>query len=305
MRIRWQGWSVALLVIGLCVAIAGGWIWNRSRTIPPLEGRMSRLPAGSTVVYLDVASLRQSGLLEMIAGQRVTEDADYRQFVSSTGFDYRNDLDTALVGSLKGESFIVATGRFDWKAIKDHTTKVGGVCKNGLCRMAASTPRRFISYIPFHNSMIGMAVSNDEWAVTKMQSKNESPLPAPDAVVWVGLPGSALAAGDALPPGTKLFAQALSVANLITFGLHVGPDQTEIRLLADCPTDSAAGGLESQLKGVTEVFRKYLENVQQKPNPGDLSGVLTSGTFSLQGTAVKGRWVVGKEFLETLLGGRL
>ena len=305
MRIRWQGWSIVFLVIALCVAIAGGLIWNRSRTIPPLEGRMTRLPAGSSAVYLDVSSLRQSGLLEMIAGQRVTEDADYRQFVSSTGFDYRNDLDSALVGTLASESFIVATGRFDWKAIKEHTNRMGGVCKNGLCRMAASTPKRFISYIPLHNSMIGMAVSADEWAVTKMQAKNETPLPVPDAVVWFGVTGATLAKGDALPAGTKLFAQALSAAKVITIGLHIAADKSEIRLVADCPTETAAGGLENQLKGVTEVFRKYLENVQQKPNPGDLSGVLTSGSFSLQGPVVTGRWIVGREFLETLLGGRI
>ena len=304
MGIRWQGLGLVLLVIVFCVAITGGLIWNRSRLIPPLAGRMARLPAGSTVVYLDVSALRQSGLLGMIAGPQVTEDADYRQFVTSTGFDYRNDLDSALVGSLQGESFIVAIGRFDWKAIKDHTTRVGGVCKNGLCRMAASTPKRFISYIPLHHSMIGMAVSSDEWAVTKLQAKNETPLPEPDAVVWIGIPGATLAKGDALPAGTKLFAQALSAAKLVTIGLHPVAEKSEIRLVADCPTETAGGGLESQLKGVTEVFRKYLENVQQKPNPGDLSGVLTSGTFSRQGTIVTGRWVVGRDFLETLLGGR-
>jgi len=305
MRIRWQGWSIALLAVVVCVAIAGGLIWYRSRTVPPVESRLSRLPVGSTAVYLDVAALRRSGLLDLLAGQQVSEDADYRQFVSATGFDYRSDLDSALVGTLKGESFIVATGRFDWKAIKEHTTRVGGVCKNGLCRMAASTPRRFISYIPLHSTMIGMAVSGDEWAVTRLQTKNETPLPVPDAVVWIGIPGAALAEAGTLPAGTKLFAQALSAAKVVTIGLNIGADKSEIRLMASCPTETAAGGLESQLKGVTEVFRKYLENVQQKPNSADLSGVLTSGTFSLQGNVVQGRWLVGRDFLETLLGGRL
>ena len=74
MGIRWQGLGLVLLVIVFCVAIAGGLIWNRSRLIPPLAGRMARLPAGSTVVYLDVSALRQSGLLGMIAGPQVTED---------------------------------------------------------------------------------------------------------------------------------------------------------------------------------------------------------------------------------------
>ena len=59
------------------------------------------------------------------------------------------------------------------------------------------------------------------------------------------------------------------------------------------------------MRGVTGVFRKYLENVQQKPNPEDLSGILTSGTFSREGAVVTGRWSVQRPFLEKLLSGQL
>lgn len=305
MRFRWHNWTAALLVVAACAAIAGGLIWNRSRNVPDLSERMNRLPAGTSAVYLDLASLRQSGLLALLSGQSVTEDDDYLAFVASTGFDYLTDLDSALVGFSNSDVFILATGRFDWRAIQEHTKRSGGVCRNGVCRMPASTPKRAISFVPLHSTMIGMAVSNDEWAVLKLHEKIPNLLPPPDAPVWAGAFGEALRANESMPSGTKLFVKALGDAKLATLGLHVTSQGAELRLRAECATDGVAGGLESQLRGVTEVFRKYLENVQQKPNPSDLSGVLTSGTFSRVGSVVMGRWAVNRPFLQALLSGQL
>jgi len=305
MRFRWHNWTAALLVVAACAVIAGGMVWNRSRKVPSLQERMDRLPAGTSAVYLDLASLRASGLLALVSGQNVTQDEDYRAFVASTGFDYRTDLDSALVGFAKSEVFIVATGRFDWKAIQQHTKRSNGVCRNGVCRMPATTPKRVVSFVPFHSSMIGMAISGDEWAVLKLQDKIPNLLPPPDAAVWAGAFGEALRDNESLPSGTKLFVKALGDAKVATLGLHTASDGAALRLRAECATDGAAMGLESQLRGVTEVFRKYLENVQQKPNPSDLSGILTSGTFVREGTVVTGSWSVNREFLEKLLSGQL
>jgi hypothetical protein len=305
MRFRWHNWTAALLVVVACAAIAGGLVWNRSRKMPGLAERMNRLPAGTSAIYIDLESLRSNGLLTLVSGQNVTEDEDYRAFVASTGFDYRADLDSALVGFANSEVFIVATGRFDWKAIQEHTKRASGVCRNGVCRMPATTPKRFVSFVPLHNSMIGMAVSADDWAVTKLQDKIPNPLSPPDAPVWAGASGESLRGNESLPAGTRLFVKALGDAKVATLGLHTAGEGAELRLRAECATDGAAAGLESQLRGVTEVFRKYLENVQQKPNPSDLSGILTSGTFVREGAVVTGRWAVNRGFLEKLLSGQL
>lgn len=305
MRFRWHNWTAAILVVVACVAIAGGLVWNRSRKVPSLADRMNRLPAGTSAVYLDFESLRKSGLMALLSGQNVTEDADYRAFVASTGFDYRADLDSALVGFANSEVFIVATGRFDWKAIQAHTKRSNGICRNGVCRMPATTPKRVVSFTPLHNSMIGMAVSTNDWAVLKLQDNIPNLLPPPDAPVWAGGFGEALRNNESLPAGTKLFVKALGDAKVVTLGLQSSGDGAELRLRAECATEGAAGGLESQLRGVTEVFRKYLENVQQKPNSSDLSGILTSGTFAREGSVVTGRWAVQRGFLEKLLSGQL
>lgn len=305
MRFRWHNWTAALLVVAACAAIAGGLVWYRSRKVPPLVERMHRLPAGTSVVYLDFENLRTAGLLALLSGQNVTEDADYQAFVRSTGFDYRSDLDSALVGFLNSEVFIVATGRFDWKAIQEHTKRSSGICLNGICRLPASTPQRTVSFVPLHSGMIGMAVSRDPWAVMRLQDKLPNLLPPPDAPVWAGSFGEVLRANDSLPAGTKLFVKALGEAKVVTLGLHQTSEGAELRLRAECANDGTASGLMNQLSGVTDVFRKYLENVQQKPNPADLSGVLTSGTFTREGSVVIGRWAVNRAFLEKLLSGQL
>ena len=82
MRFRWHNWTAAILVVVACAAIAGGLVWNRSRKVPSLAERMNRLPAGTSAVYLDFESLRKSGLMALLSGQNVTEDAQYRAFVA-------------------------------------------------------------------------------------------------------------------------------------------------------------------------------------------------------------------------------
>jgi hypothetical protein len=305
MRFRWQNWMAALVMVAACVAVGGGVVWYRSRSLPSLAERMERLPAGANVLYLDLATMRRTGLLALLSGQNVTEDADYTAFVASTGFDYRADLDSVLIGWAGADVYILATGRFDWKAIQEHSARSGGKCWNGVCRMPGSMPQRMVSFAPLSNGMVGMAVSMDEWAVVKLQNKAPNRLTAPDAVVWAGGVGRNWRESESLPAGTRLFAKALGEAEVVTLGLHGGVGGAEVRLRAECLSESAAGGLESQLRGVTGVFRKYLENVQQKPNPEDLSGILTSGTFSREGAVVTGRWSVQRPFLEKLLSGQL
>jgi hypothetical protein len=43
-----------------------------------------------------------------------------------------------------------------------------------------------------------------------------------------------------------------------------------------------------------------IEREHQKPNPVDLSGVLTSGTFRSEGRRVAGTWPIERAFIENL-----
>jgi hypothetical protein len=44
-----------------------------------------------------------------------------------------------------------------------------------------------------------------------------------------------------------------------------------------------------------------IEREHQRPNPADLSGVLTSGTFHSDGSRVVGSWPIEHEFIQNLL----
>lgn len=306
MRSRWHAWHIALLAVLISGALAGYLFWVRSRTVPTVAERIQRLPAAVPTVFVDLDALRRSGILDLMAGQRVSEDPEYRRFVDAIGFDYRNDLDSVLVAYRQQDVFILATGRFDWKLIKDFTTHNGGSCRNGICMMGASRQGRYISYVPLSNALVGLAVSTDPWAVETLRGeKAPSTVPVPDAPLWATATGVSLKGDSNLPAGSKLFAQALSVAKTITFGLHPLNGGLEARLAAECVQESDAQGLLNQLQGVTIIFRKYLDNVNQKPNPEDLSGVLTSGTFNRQGNVVTGTWPIAKAFLDKLLSGSL
>ena len=73
-----------------------------------------------TVVYMDVAAIRRSGILNMLAGSKAAEEPEYRQFVDQTKFDYRQDLDAVAAAFKDGQVFLALRGRFHWKNLADY-----------------------------------------------------------------------------------------------------------------------------------------------------------------------------------------
>jgi hypothetical protein len=93
---------------------------------------LSQMPANaSAVLFIDLDALRQSPFLAELykwAPQPKT-DADYSQFLQSTGFNYERDLDRTSIALLKhGQEstlLIVAEGRFDRKKIAAYASQTG------------------------------------------------------------------------------------------------------------------------------------------------------------------------------------
>ena len=60
-----------------------------------------RVLAGGHLMQLRILeheiALRAGGILQMLDGSKVGEDPEYRAFVAKTEFDYKQDLDTAMV----------------------------------------------------------------------------------------------------------------------------------------------------------------------------------------------------------------
>ena len=93
---------------------------------------LSQMPAdANAVLFIDLDALRQSPFLAELYkwAPQPKADADYLQFLQSTGFNYERDLDRVSIALLKhgAEStlLIVAEGRFDRKKISAYALQIG------------------------------------------------------------------------------------------------------------------------------------------------------------------------------------
>ena len=71
-----------------------------------------------------------------------------------------------------------------------------------------------------------------------------------------------------------------------------------------CENVSDAVQVASELTKATNLVRRVIESEKQTPNPADLSGLLTAGTFHNEGTKVIGEWPIEQVLIENLLGGK-
>src|SRR5271156_1692461 len=121
---------LAVILVGAMV-FYGYQRWGSSVSRSPNDV-LRHMPAdASAVLYIDLDALRQSPFLAELykwAPQPKT-DADYSQFLQSTGFNYERDLDRVSIALLKhGQEstlLIVAEGRFDRKKISAYASQTG------------------------------------------------------------------------------------------------------------------------------------------------------------------------------------
>jgi hypothetical protein len=301
---RLPPWLVLVLLVVVCGLIVGGVALYRGR-MGSTATLLRRLPNdGAVVLYADFRALRKAGVLSVLAASRVTQEPEYRAFVDRTGFDYLNDLESALVSFHPSGTFFLLKGRFDWKALKDFTVAQGGTCYNALCRMAGSTPERKISYFPLQPNVMALAVSNDDYAATHMQERQRPlEIEIPPEPVWWRMPVPALKNNPSLPAGTKMFVRALEGAHTVLFS--AGPSGTglAVSMEATCPSAAAASVLTEQLRSATAQLRELIAREHLAANPADLSGVLVAGAFEQRQERVIGRWPVERAFLTSLAGG--
>jgi hypothetical protein len=293
-----------LLVSALCCGLVGGVIWYRSRTLTP-AAMLQRLPAdNAVVVYVDFAALRAGGILQMLDGAKVGEEPEYRAFVAKTEFDYKQDLDAAMLAMTPAGNYILAKGRFDWKSLALYVRSQDGNCTNSFCRMAGSSPERRISFFPLQSSLMALAVSGDEAAALRLNSLDaHEAREMPNAPMWLSIPPSIVHSGKALPDGAQMFARSLEKAQAVTISIAPEGDNFAARLNVRCANDADAAAITEQLTKTTGLLNDMIRRENQTPNPGDLSGFLTSGAFRQEGPRVQGYWPLSRRLLGNLLGG--
>ena len=300
----------AALLIIMIASLCGVAVWGVARFryhgLRSTSDWLARLPTQDGLVfYIDFAALRQGGLLQMLAGSKATEEPEYKVFVMKTEFDYTRDLDAVLACFTPRAKYMIVKGRFDWPSIESYAREQGGTCRDALCRMSGSTPSRKISFFPLRPNLMGLAVSPDDSAAIDLQSTatHRRPLEMPDTPVWFSIYPALLKTGDSLPPGTRMFAHSIEDAQDVSIAMAPAGNRFEARLNVQCRDEQQAAALAAQLAAITAMLREMIAREDQKPNPRDLSGVLTSGSFNHLGTRVLGSWPLDKGFVEGLLGG--
>lgn len=261
---------------------------------------------GAVSVYIDVDGLRQSGMLDQLAGSPAAEDPDYRKFVEGTGLDYRRDLNAVAAAFSGRTSHMVLKGRFDWPRLRGYATAQGGKCNaNSVCRTPASEGR-YVSFYQLRAGLMALAVGTDEWAVLDIAPRRPAEgAKVPVGPIWVSVSGPALREIAKLPAGTRSFISPLESAENVTFSVGRAGGKFQINLDVLCPSDAAAGDIVARLEGSTNILRKMVARDNLKPGPADLTTVLMAGTFRREARRVVGSWPLEREFIEAVAGGKV
>jgi hypothetical protein len=297
-------WLLTGIIAAICGASILGVVWYRSRHFTPAM-MLRRLPAhDALVVYVDFRELRRAGVLQMLDASKVAEEPEYQAFVRRTEFNYRQDLDAAMLALAPTGKYLLLEGRFDWKSLRAYVESERGNCYNTLCKLGGSAADRNISFFPLRPTVMAMAVSPDDSAALRLQSDDPGPAgDVPQAPVWLSIPSAILKARDQLPGGTRMFARSVESAERMTIALGAEGDRLAATLDVRCRSEQEASAIAAQLSQTTRLLREAIARERQQPNPGDLSGVLTSGTFRSQGTRVYGHWPIQRSFLQGILSG--
>jgi hypothetical protein len=304
---RLRGWLLVFGVIGLC---AGG-VWfvdqHHNRVTSSRASLLARLPTKDAVILeIDFAALRRAGLIGMLANSKTAQEAEYKQFLASTEFDYTQDLDLALVSFAPTGKYFLLKGHFDWTKLNSYVRSQAGDCYNTLCQMHGSTPDRNISFFPLRPEIMALAVAKQADAVGAIMSAPSVPSPAAAPVEPVSLTfsPSGLKSMGGLPTGTQIFAKSLEDAEQVILTLGPRGNDFQLTLNARCRSDHDAEILAAELERSTSLLRSMIARENRTPNPRDLSGVLTSGTFTHAGSRATGIWPISRGFVEdTLTGG--
>jgi hypothetical protein len=290
--------GAAALAVLIAAAILV-WLHGPGRG-PDARSLLAELPAGDGLtVFVDARALRQSGILQRLAGEAGAESEEYRGFVSATGFEYRRDLDAFVLRSEDGRRWIVAAARLDYAKLRRYFLAHGGRCVSELCSMQGSAPERQISWARLKSGRLGMAVNPDPLAAAAFGEKAQGPSwPVPDAPLWLYLPGRMLEAPDGAPGWLTLAVDGLRGARWLLWSAKPGGGGLRLRLEIQCDGADKAREMAGRWDGV---LRSLREAAKQHGDQVSLPAILAEGSVQASGERVEGLWQVEWGRLEKLL----
>jgi hypothetical protein len=302
MRIRPS--VLALAMLGLCLAVFGLLELQRRNRDFSDAALLTRMPADDgSCAFLNIQSLRQSGLLDTIAGNRAEEDAEYQAFVRNTGFDYRQDLDAVWAHFAPDFNLFILRGHFSWDQLGSYLKDNEGKCLNGVC----SIPIRrglFLSAMPLAPGVIAIGTGTNRNIVYAALQRRATPVSAvPVEPFWIELSENYLKNSSGLPEGTRAFASAVSGAKHVFLSVSPGGTSLEAKLSATFATAEDAASRRDNLEKATVMLRTFFERDKQRPQSGDFSSTLLAGRFEQQKESVIGRWPLDPQLFQRIVRG--
>ncbi len=306
LRLKLPPWAFLLVLGAVVAAILFSIDSYRHRFVRSNADLVRLLPRGeSTIIFANFTVLRRAGMMHLLAGARPAEAPEYNQFVRQTRFDYTKDIDAVAAAIDGGQNFFVARGRFDWDALRRYIAAQGGSCPEGnFCRVLTSQSGRWASLWLVQPDVIALSAGKEVSRAIFDYQKRREKKPTPSEPVWVHVSEKLLKNPVDLPLPLRIFAITLQSADSVLISL--GPAGAnadaafEIRLDAACPNSVTAGTIRNQLELQTRLLKLELTREREQPNPADLTGLLTAGSFQVIDQHVIGKWPVRKELLKAL-----
>jgi len=306
-RFRLPPWLFLLALAAVVAALLYSIDLYRHRFVRSNSDLVRLLPPGdSTIFFANFSVLRKAGMMRLVSGAKPAEEKDYDDFIRQTHFNYQSDIDALAAAVGSNGMFFVARGRFDWDSLQRYAISHGGSCQgNELCRVQTSRPGHWASFLAIQSDVIGLAVAGNNSAAGLLRpTARQYGQPEIAAPVWVDVSRELLKSPGQMPLPLRIFAITLQSAESVIASLEP-PEKDdhaafEIRLDAVCPNSVTAETTRNQMELQTKLLKLELAREHQQPNPADLTGLLTSGSFQVAGRRVVGTWPVRNELLKTL-----
>ena len=298
-------WLPFMIAAGVVLGLLS--YWFHTRTYQASEVVEMLPPDRAAYVFVDLDMLRAADLLDQIAGSPALESEEYKSFVNATGFNYRTDLDAVAIAFRDGDNYFVAQGRFDWGKISSYAQVSGGACVNDQCQVPGSVPGRTVSFYMPRADILAIASSRNQLANAMISpgTWENSPKIPEGSVLWALTPPFTFTElEDELPSGTRSYITPLKDSEGATFSLGPSEDLQSfvLRMEVKWPDEAAAKKAADDLTADTKLLNSMIARENMTPNPADLSGVLSKGTFTVEDTNMVGTWPIERALFDNLFG---
>jgi hypothetical protein len=270
-------------------------VFLRDHSFPEL---IELAPAHSTfIAYIDLAELRKEPLIGHLAAlaEPVTVDPDYKQFISSTGFDYQRDLDQVAITATADEKVAIADGRFDRKKIEEYALRSGAIEKrNGHTVYVMSSKMRgqaiSLTFLGAHRivlseggDFIGYLTSPRAPLDPAMRQRLSRVAGSPAFAGWKIPDSLTHAAGRA----GSFAVPALQSLRAINLAIKPEAQQLLISVEGECDDSLQAQNLSASLE--------FLRTILPVGLTGPLTGAKKRGQMSAENAALAARLVEATE----------